>query len=134
MQVENPADFRRIELGIALCSKLPEPTLKAAAQYLSGQTRLPWDQFTWLGAGHTIPCDVLTGFPAVVLTPSPPSAPRLKLPKFRSDPVTLLWMLPITEAERKLAMDQGSEALLERLRKAAHGWIHAARKGVAGHS
>jgi hypothetical protein len=122
--VENAADLRRIELGIALSATTSDDKLDRAAQYLSAQTNLPWNEFTWLGPGHTIPCDALDGFAAVLLTPAPPQAPDLALPAFRGDPVTLLWLLPITEAERRLAVDNGSDALLKRLAKAGHGWVH----------
>lgn len=60
----------------------------------------------------------------------PAGAPSVAMPDFRGDPVNILWMLPITGAERDLAMSQGSEALAKRLASAGHGWIHRDRRSL----
>ena len=114
------------------------PTFSSAGNeimgYLSGQTNLPWNRHTWLGEGHTIPCDALSrarqdsAFTAVLLVRRPTGAPVIELPDFRGDPVSLLWAVPITEPERALAMDSGSAALLERLDRAGAGWMHRSER------
>jgi hypothetical protein len=42
-------------------------------------------------------------------------APRIALEEFLGDPVSVLWFVPITEDERQMAIDKGSEHLASRL-------------------
>lgn len=137
MVVEDPSLLRRIELGMAV----DDATFSAAGdnvmRYLSGQTNLPWNNHTWLGPGHTIPCDAFAGtgangaFTAVLLTPHPDGAPAIGLPRLRGDSVGLLWAIPITEREREFAMAQGSDAVLARLSTAGFGWMHLSGRASA---
>ena len=41
--------------------------------------------------------------------------PRIALEKFLGDPVNVLWFVPISEEERQVAIDQGSQQLVSRL-------------------
>ncbi|MCP3774470.1 suppressor of fused domain protein [Paenibacillus sp. MZ04-78.2] len=52
----------------------------------------------------------------------PPHAPAIALPEIGGDPVNLLWMIPITEEERKYAEEQGTERLFARA-SATEEWI-----------
>ena len=99
--VEDPSPFRRIELGIVLPLDAGEDLVEALADYLAWQTSLPWAQRTWLGPGHTVPCRELEafGYPAVGLLASSASDYPIELPPFNGDPVTLLWMVPISDDE-----------------------------------
>jgi hypothetical protein len=127
---------RRIELGMAIETSILERNPRAIMGYLSVQAALPWWAVTWLGPGHTVPCDAIpispngVRFEAVLLLRDPPGAPAVAFPPYRGDPVQLLWMVPITKAERELAMKDGSENLARRLREAGHGWIHRYRDPV----
>jgi hypothetical protein len=125
MYADNPEELSRIELGMALDPSLPAESLNACGSYISAQSRLPWTHCTWLGEGHTIPFDALPGGPysAVLLQRSPQGAAAAQLPSFRGDPVNLLWMTPITAAERKFAEEHGSRSLAGRLAAAGQGWI-----------
>ncbi len=127
----DPAPYRRIELGMAAESVM-SGNLSRLAAYLSGQSNLPWTALTWLGPGHTLPCDALpdTGLSAVLLTYAPAGAPVVRLPGFRGDPVNLLWAVGITERERELAVQSGSEALVRRLEGAGIGWLTRRRSTV----
>ena len=123
MHVENPGDCRRIELAVCLPSSSSPEQVHAVAGYLSGQSGFPWNYYTWLGRGHTMPADVfaqLSGnrFPFALLSTDLPDVPRLQLPPFRGDPVSVLWLLPISEHERGIAMEDGSQALLDRFAEA----------------
>lgn len=130
---DEPQKLRRIELGIGLGAETPEGVCREVMGYPSGQANFPWSNFTWLGPYHTLPCDAFAAedadpaFTAVILLPDPVGVPRVTLPTYRGDPVNLLWMAPITEAERKFATDEGGEALAERLQEAGHGWMHQRR-------
>jgi len=119
--VDRPEDHRRIELAACLPAGLADDEVLRMGGYLSAQTNLPWSLLTWLGDGHTIPCDATPAslggerFPAALLVKDPPGAPSLALPDFRDDPVNLLWVIPITDAQRKEAIEGGSDALKEKL-------------------
>jgi hypothetical protein len=128
MRYEDPLPYRRIELGIGLDDALSDEAIKKVASYMSGQTGLPWSRFTFLGHGHSIPSDVaaeLSGgqLPFVLLVQRTLGAPDVTLPKFRGDPINLLWMIPISEQERQFAQANGSAELIKRLERAGVNWI-----------
>ncbi|MCA9795522.1 MAG: suppressor of fused domain protein, partial [Candidatus Eremiobacteraeota bacterium] len=108
MALEDPAGQRRVELAIGLRAGQVEPVLR----YLSGLARYPWGLMTWFGQGHTVPCDALPGKTAVLLSKA---GPDIAMPGFRGDPINLLWLVGITEAQRNQAMGQGSDSLAEGL-------------------
>ena len=128
--VDEPSLYRRIELGMCVGGDLGQAQLNKIGGYVSAQTHFPWSLFTWLGPGHTINCNLFPGFSSVVLTPQPLGAPPVKLASFRGDPVTLLWMIPITEPELRFAMDNSSEALLSQMAEYYPYWIHRTRSSV----
>src|SRR5215467_1499981 len=57
MATEKPDQFRRIELGAVLPGHWLEEAVQGFGSYISGQSNLPWNKYTWLGPGHTLPCD-----------------------------------------------------------------------------
>jgi hypothetical protein len=136
MHMKDPSPARRIELAVALERSCPSDELMRMANYISGQSSYPWSRNTWLGEGHTFPCDstpaALGGeeFPAVLLTGKLDGTPQFKLPEFRGDPINVLWMLPITAAERALAMQENSTALLKKLKRAGVCYVARKRKSV----
>lgn len=131
---EDPASVRRIELGFAIDRALVPDPIEPLLSYVNGQATLPWDRYAWLGEGHTIGCSVIPvgpsgkSFSRMLLWREPPGAPSLALPSFQQDPVHILWMIPITEAEGAFAEEHGSPLLLERLRQAGASWIHRDRR------
>jgi hypothetical protein len=126
-----PCIPRRFELSMAMDGTTAIQSAKALAAYLSAQSKLPWHSYTWLGEGHTIPCDQLPEpFKAVVLTEKPRSAPRLALPEAWGEPVSVLWAIPITAAERAFAERRGSQALLERLWASGVTWSYRQRAEI----
>ena len=114
---ESPEQLRRIELGAVLPGSWSEESIRAFGSYLSGQTNLPWDQYTWLGPGHTLPCDAWQNpkFSMALLQLQHPEVPRVSLDDFLGDPVNVLWFIPISEAERQVAIDKGSQHLVSQL-------------------
>jgi len=133
LHYEDPSPHRRIELGIGLDGSLSDDAIKKVASYLSGQTKLPWAKFTFLGHGHSIPADVvaeLSGgqLSCVLLVQPSLGAPDVTMPGFRDDPVNLLWMIPISEQERQFAQANGSAELINRLERAGVNWIATMRR------
>jgi len=129
----DPVASRRVELGLAIDGALAPEPLEPLISYVSAQATLPWDRYAWLGEGHTIGCGNLpvgpsgTRFTRVLLWRDPPNAPRIDLPPFQGDPVSILWMVPITDGESKFLDAHGAGSLFERLRAAGAGWIHRDR-------
>jgi hypothetical protein len=127
MHTDTPEDMRRIELGVCLAKPIDEQIVKNVAAYVSGQAGYPWSRFTFLADGHTMPSDAFANATSgdmsyVLFQAAPMGAPEWRLPPFFGDSVRVLWMLPIRESERQLAVDQGSAELVRRLEKVGIGW------------
>ena len=131
MATDRPEEYRRIELAAGLASDAVGH-FQNLARYISGQAGLPWSAYTWLGPGHTIPCDAFpeTEVSAVTLVRDFFGLPRVELPSFRGDPVNLLWMIPITAAERDFAIANGGAELTKRLTNAGVSWLSRPRQSV----
>jgi hypothetical protein len=117
MATEQPELLRRIELGVVLPARWPDDAVTRFASYMSGQSGLPWSKYTWLGPGHTIPCDSWQNrsFAFALLQPDHPAAPNPTLEPQFGDPVNVLWLVPNSAAERQTAMDYGGERLTQSL-------------------
>ena len=119
MYYDDSADFRRFEFAACLSPEVEDETISSLASYLSGQSTLPWHQFTFFANGHTIRCDAfagddsLRGFTSVLLMESPFTAPELNPPRIDGERVSLLWTIPITFDEQKLAEREGSKMIIE---------------------
>jgi hypothetical protein len=87
--------------------------------------------------GHTLPSDAFSDLsggrlPFVLLEAGPPQVPQFSLPPFHNEPVTLLWLCPISHAERQFAEQNGSAELSLRLSKlGGNNKFSLARKEVA---
>lgn len=131
---EDPQPHRRIELGFAFDRAIAnDEMIHDAVSYMSGQSSLPWQFYTWLGVGHTVqcePCPAGSEFAAVMLVTDPPGAPAIAMPTYRDDPVNLLWVVPITAAEWKAAQEQSSSEVLKRLQAQGPIWPHRPRASV----
>ena len=120
MYYDDPADFRRFEFGACLSREVGDETISSLASYMSGQSTLPWHQFSYFAHGHTIRCDAFAGddglrnFTSVLLVDSPASAPELNPPRIDGEWVSLLWTVPITSEEQQVAERDGSKEIIER--------------------
>jgi len=117
MATETPEQLRRIELGAVLPGCWSEEAVQRFGRYMSGQSNLPWTKYTWLGPGHTLPCDSWQNpdHTAALLQHEHSGASQIALESFLGDPVNALWFVPISEEERQVAINQGSERLKPRL-------------------
>jgi hypothetical protein len=107
----------RTELGVVLQGGIGKDALEEFMGYLSGQAGYPWAKFTWLGHGHSIPCDALKGTPYthVILANSRVFGPRVELGDPDGLPVWLLWMVPVTPEELQAAKVKGSDTILSKV-------------------
>jgi hypothetical protein len=119
MYSENRFESNRIELGIILDSVFSEKDIQEIAEWISGQSSIPWDNITFLGEGHTINFKPFnsTKFNSVVLTNRLDILPKPELDDYRDSKVNLLWMIPISKKERNEIMENGSNGILEKLNK-----------------
>jgi hypothetical protein len=104
--------------------------------FLGDMARYPWNARRWIGEGHAIeaagidPVAAPGRFPSVLLLSNPPADQKQQAPNLAGhrdrtgDPITYLWAIPITAAERGLVDREGPEPLVARLRAAGCGWIH----------
>jgi hypothetical protein len=121
----------RIELALATTM----PSAEAARIFL-WLAQFPWREVTWLGSGHSIPWyhEAATfplggGNEAVLLLDDPSRLPGPEVPGldgFRSsnEPVRWLWVIPITERERRLARERSSASLITQLAAQRRSWVY----------
>ena len=116
-----PEDLGREHARIELVLYVPEPQPEHL-NLLRGCAALASEPDTWLGHGHTIP----NGQPPSPLFPGSELSALLLMPTvlepdaFLSDhltddgdPVSFLWIVPITAAELELKLEKGLPALLQ---------------------
>ena len=101
---DDPKNYRRIELAIALDHDADSELLNNARQALSRLAGYPWHQMNWLGHGHS--CEFTGVFPDVdsaLLVHGQQINPKhtITFPRFRDDPIQLLWMLPLSRQEQR---------------------------------
>lgn len=129
MHYKEPSPHRRIELATCVARSIPDAAIKRIASYISAQTALPWCNHTFLGDGHTLPADIFAELSNGVLSfallqARPSGAPDLPVPPFRGDPITYLWMTPISAREQAFAEEHGSSALAKKLAASGYDWRH----------
>lgn len=120
----------RIELAVA--TTLPAQRAGGVFPWLAQH---PWRSITWFAPGDVVKWyDDSSTFPlgsvwdGVLLLDDPrrldgPPAPDLSGFTFGGDPVRWLWLVPITEEERRFAREEGSNALIRRLAKKGRSWV-----------
>jgi Suppressor of fused protein (SUFU) len=127
---EQAAQGARIELAIA--TTMPST---AAARIFLWLGQYPWREMTWFGDGHclawyhepsTFPLG--GGRSAVLLTDKPgsllgPDVPDLSGFTFSGEPVRWLWVVPISERDRQLAVERGPASLVTHLAAPRRRWV-----------
>ncbi len=110
------SDYRRIELGFAAAEEQRDICRKMYS-YMAAQSRLPWQEISFLGHGHTVPCDTVEGFSAVWLLNSRflPQIAAPVYPDYMGDKINLLWIVPLKEEELEWLKEMGTEEALKRL-------------------
>jgi hypothetical protein len=125
--------FTRVELAVA--TTLPSQRAGGVFTWLA---QYPWRSVIWLSPGDVVRWNHETqpfplggaGSPweGVLLLDDPgrlagPPAPDLSGFDFGGDPVTWLWLVPITGEERQLAKTNGPDALIDSLAEQGRSWI-----------
>jgi Suppressor of fused protein (SUFU) len=120
----------RVELALATTM----PSAQAARIFL-WLAQFPWREVTWFGTGHSIAWyhDAST-FPlggdneAILLLDDPsrlpgPDVPRLDGFAAAGEKVRWLWVVPITERDRRFAAERGSASLVNQLAAQRRSWV-----------
>ncbi len=112
----DPKDTKRMELGFAAAEEFRQ-ICRPMYGNLCMYANFPWDQFTFLAHGHTIPFRNLGGYAAVLFV-NPRFVEGLESPsctKFLDgSAINLLWVVPITQAEYDFAVQHSSAELLKK--------------------
>ena len=128
MRIPRGADVpRRVEL-ILYCTE-PKPEYIATMRWLA---HFPHNQKTWIGEGHTIPngnppapfwgSEVLD---TILLMPTIVTRDR-SLPdelKLGGDPVSFLWIVPLSTPECNLKLEKGINAIYELFGQHKHPYV-----------
>jgi hypothetical protein len=129
---EGAVNRARIELALATTM----PSTEAARIFL-WLAQFPWREVTWLGSGHSIPWyhepatfPLGGGNEGVLLLDDPsllpgPEVPRLDGFRASNEPVRWLWLIPINERERRLAMQRSSASLVTQLAAQRRSWVYS---------
>ncbi|WP_313133267.1 suppressor of fused domain protein [Anaerocolumna sp.] len=113
---EDAQNFRRIELGFAATEKWQDICPKMYS-FLSSIACLPWNEISFLGHGHTIPCNVIQGYSAIWLL----NARVMKefsspiYPEFNGDEVNLLWVVPVKQEVYETIIEIGTDEMLKQI-------------------
>ncbi|PSK95672.1 suppressor of fused protein SUFU [Murinocardiopsis flavida] len=123
--------YARIEL--ALATTMPAHRAARIFRWLSA---FPWRAVTWFGAGHSVKWldndedRAMRGSSAAVLLlddPAPLAVGAAPPPTagltFHGDPVTWLWVVPITRPEHLFAKEHDSATLLGKLAAEGRSWV-----------
>ncbi len=120
LYVENPEEYRRIELGFVIKTELLDKNRDGILRYISAQTTMPWSKLSWLGEGHTIPCDQLSdiaeSYTHIMLVQANHYV-DIHYPIYWNDKVNLLWMVPISDDDLVMAKSNGSSSLIAELKR-----------------
>jgi hypothetical protein len=120
----------RIELAVA--TTLPS---NQAARIFLWLAQLPWRDVRWLQDGKTIrwyhePASfpLGTGNEALLFLDNPgrllgPEVPDLSGFTVAGEPVTWLWLIPITNRERLLAKGRGAASLVNQMASQSRNWV-----------
>lgn len=113
---EEASDFRRIEIGFAASAAQQDICMKMYS-FISAISALPWNEISFLGHGHTIPCDGIEGFSAVWLLNSR-LIPEIAAPDyvdFMGDKINQLWVVPLKQEEYETVRELGVDEVLKRM-------------------
>lgn len=108
---------RKIEIGFACKDDFKNKNdYMRLLSYISGQTNLPWQEITWFGNGHTIPCNAIDNFEAMLFI-NDNMFPQINSPQyenFMGERINLLWAIPITKEEYNFLQDNDVAKLIEK--------------------
>jgi len=101
---DNPRPLRRIELGAVVPASYTDEQVREVAEAIGSWPSHLWRAMTWFGPGHTLPFEAWRNptFRHALLAPTVRTLEgplALNLDDRFGDPVTLLWLLPVTLEE-----------------------------------
>ena len=114
LSAREPRPLRRVELALAVPHGTPDVLRERIAGFLTLASELPWRRYSWLGHGHTIPSDAFKGttYAGVLVASGAKYGAPVPLPDVDGDPVTLLWLVPVTADELQRARGAAADGFL----------------------
>ncbi len=114
---ESPQDLQFVEFAMKLPNDLTSEEVLDIADDLGSMAHYPWMNFAWFGHGHSTILYGLKarGFDAAILTESSSQFPELDFGLLGDPKTKVLWVIPITSAERDAAIKLGTSRLLAHL-------------------
>ena len=117
------------------------PSAQAARIFL-WLAQYPWREVTWVGPGHSIPWYHEVGHVparrrrqrggAAARRPDAAARPRRaaagRVHGCGDEPVRWLWVVPITERERRIAAERGSGSLVNQLTAQRRSWVYTPKE------
>lgn len=126
--VDTAEQYRRIEIGMAVDKALiKESSFQEIGNFIAWVASMPWNDLIWFGPNCTFNSDLFSDYNATFFV----DTPNIPLSSYADDPVTLLWMIPLRDAEFAYLQEHGADALVKKLSSASsHYWIHKPRASV----
>src|ERR1022692_1410183 len=127
-----PGAARRARIELAVATDLPSNT---AARIFLWLAQYPWREVSWLGSGQAVrwyhepaTFPLGGGNEAVLFLDDPskllgPEVPDLSGFAVADEPVTWLWLIPITNRERLIADGRGAAHLVNQMASHSRSWI-----------
>ncbi len=122
----------RAKIELAVATTLPGNQVGRIFRWLA---QYPWREVSWIGSGHTLawhhgPASFPLGGgnEAVLFLDNPglllgPRVPDLSGFTVAGEPVTWLWMIPITNRERLFAESRGASSLVNQMASQSRSWV-----------
>jgi len=122
---------KRVELVFYLVANKPDTLewIDRIIGWMDFVAKFPYRDKTWIGHGHTIfvgePLAPDSSFRHFMLLETPLKTDRSisDIVVIDGDPVSFLWLVPITDAEREYKVKHGSQKLLSLFDEKKHPWI-----------
>lgn len=107
--VEDPTRIRRVEVGVALPPGAGDDEVSKYGSILVGLTDMPWTRFLPLAEGVALMTGEIPGtqYSAITLLPAASFGPKVTLPDWEGDPVSLLWLVPLRTDEMEAMKASG---------------------------
>lgn len=123
---KTPETKRRIEIALAIETNTFNKNEESILGYISDISKLSWNNFSWLGHGHTISAtDIFSSDLTNVLCIGAneyTKLPSIDLPSINGDTTNILWLMPLTEEETNVKKTTGIDAFCEKLKK-TNFWV-----------
>lgn len=137
LSMDEPHQYRRIEMGIALDKAFVHKVgTERIALSIGVMASRPWDKLCWIRSGSTVDCDIVAHaepfslFDSALMCDGGLGIPEIEFADYRSDRITILWAVPISQSEKAFLRDNSLSELIHQLSQSGHSWVYKARRNT----